>query len=66
MTINNEKVWKVKNHNDVYTDEEVINFIKEGKLKADDYLMSKDMKDWIKLEDSIYQFYLKEKEDETI
>ena len=60
MSNKNELVWKIKNSKYMFSDQDVIDLIRMGKLKGDDYLMSKDMKDWIKLEDSIYQFYLKE------
>ena len=60
------KIWKIKSYEDSFTDEEVVEMIKNGQLKGEDALSSRDMKKWVKIEDSIYQFYLEDKENETI
>lgn len=54
------KVFKIKGYEGIFTDEQIITLIKQGKVKADDYLSSKDLKGWIKVKDSIYQYYLRE------
>lgn len=54
------KVFKIKGYEGVFTDEQIITLIKQGRIKADDYLSSKDLKGWIKVKDSIYQYYLRE------
>ncbi len=60
------KIWKIKSYEGSFTDEEVVEMIKNGQLKGEDALSSRDMKKWVKIEDSIYQFYLEDKENETI
>ena len=62
---NNIKVWKIKDYEGIFTDEQIITLIKNGKLNEDDELSSKDIKEYIKIKDSIYQYYL-EKKNETI
>ena len=54
----NKKVWKIKNYEGTFTDEEIIYLIKSGKLTGDDSLGSKDIKGYIKIKDSIYEYYL--------
>ena len=60
------KIWKIKSYEGSFTDEEVVEMIKNGQLKGEDALSSRDMKKWVKIEDSIYQFYLEDKENETL
>lgn len=60
------KVWKIKGYQGSFSDEQIIRLIKSGKLKGDDSLSSKDIKEYIKIKDSIYQYYLERLENETI
>ena len=60
-----KKTWKVKNK-DNYSDEELIEAIKNGSVKGEDFIISDTLKDYIKVSDSIYQFYLEGKVDEAI
>ena len=60
-----KKTWNVKNK-DNYSDEELIEAIKNGSVKGEDFIISDTLKDYIKVSDSIYQFYLEGKVDETI
>lgn len=60
------KIWKIKSYEDSFTDEEIVDLIKSGQLKGEDALSSRDMKKWVKIKDSIYQFYLEDKENETL
>lgn len=60
------KIWKIRGFEGKFSDEELIKMIKEGRLLASDYISTKDMKNWIKIEDSIYQFYLRREKHETI
>lgn len=53
------KIWKIKDYEGSFTDEEIIYLIKDGKLTGEDYLSSKDIKEYIMIKDSIYQYYLK-------
>lgn len=52
------KIWRIRGKEGKYTDEELINMIKQGALYKEDYITNSDMKTWIKIEDTIYQFYL--------
>ena len=61
------KVWKIKGYEGTFSDEEIISLIKTGKLSKDDALSAKDIKGYIKIKDSIYEYYLnKEEHNETI
>ena len=60
------KIWKIKGYEGSFTDEEVIELIRQGQLKGEDALSSRDMKKWVRIEDSIYQFYLEDEENENI
>lgn len=61
------KIWKVRGDNITYTDEELIKMIKDGSLNANDYIATKEMKKWIQIKESIYQYYIEgEIKDETL
>jgi len=63
----NSKVWKIKDYEGTFTDEQIISLIRSGKLTGEDALGSKDIKGYIKIKDSIYEYYLeKEINNETI
>lgn len=61
------KVWKIKGYEGSFSDEQIISLIKSGKLTGEDALGSKDIKGYIKIKDSIYEYYLnKEEHNETL
>lgn len=60
-----KKIWRVKNKPS-YTDEELIQAIKEGVVTSDDLLLNDMLEDYIKVNDSIYRFYLKGDNNETL
>lgn len=60
------KVWKIKGFEGQFSDEEVVTLIKRGELKPDYSLSTKEMKKWVKLKDSIYQYYLEDDENATL
>ena len=63
----NNKIWKIKGYEGSFTDNQIVSLIKSGKLFPDDSLSSKDIKGYIKIKDSIYEYYLKKgKKNETI
>lgn len=62
----NNKVWKVKNREEVYTDKELIALISIGELTGKDEIMCSEMLDFLPIEETIYQFYLKGENDENI
>lgn len=51
-------MWRIKGFEGSFSDEEIIALIRSGEIKPDYALTSKDMKKWVKLKDSIYQFYI--------
>lgn len=60
------KVWRIKGFEGSFTDEELISLLLSGQVKKDFQITTREMKNWVKVEDSIYQYYLKEDEDETV
>ena len=60
------KVWKIIGFEGQFPDEEVVTLIKRGELKPDYSLSTKEMKKWVKLKDSIYQYYLEDDENATL
>ena len=58
----NNKIWKVKNRTDVYTDKELIDLIVSGVLTGEDEIMCHEMLDFMSIKETIYQFYLYLKE----
>lgn len=61
MKLNN-KIWKISGIEGKFTDEEIVAMIKSGELSPESRMATKDMKKWIKVKDSIYQFYIKQEE----
>ena len=60
-----KKTWKVKDKG-YCSDEDLIAFIQNGKVLPDDLIMSEEIKEYIKVKDSVYAFYLKGDNNETI
>lgn len=56
----NNKIWKLSSSQEKYTDDQLIELIKSGKIGPDERIATREMKKWIKVKDSIYQFYIKE------
>ena len=52
------KLWKIRGYEGKFSDNELIEMIKNDKLFADDYISNNEMKTWMKIKDTIYQFYL--------
>ena len=52
------KLWKIRGYEGKFTDNELIEMIKKGRLFPDDYISNNEMKTWMKIKDTIYQFYL--------
>ena len=64
--MNRNKVWKIKGFEGTFSDEDLIALIREGQVKPSFLLKSRDMKKWIALKDSIYQYYVEDKKDEAL
>ena len=60
------KVWKIKGYEGTFTDEELIGMISRGQVKKDFAITTKEMKKWVKVGNSIYQYYLKEEGHEDL
>ena len=58
-------MWKIQGKDELISDERLISMIKNGEVSKEDSVTNKDMKIWMKLKDSIYQFYFTDKEDES-
>ena len=58
--MNEAKIWKVKGKDRNLTDSELIEAIKSGEIKGNDAVSTRDMKIWVNIKDSVYQFYIKE------
>lgn len=61
-----EQIWIIKGKNKKFSDNELVMMIKQGLLNGKDEIATMELKKWIKIEDSIYQFYLKGDNHETI
>ena len=58
---NEKKIFKVKGVKDVkFSDEEIVELIKKGKIKPDNFIATNEMGMWIRVKDSIYQYYINE------
>ena len=66
MKVIKNKIWRIKGFEGSFTDEELVELIKSGEVKPDYSLTSRDLKKWIKVKDSIYQFYLEEHDYENL
>ncbi|MDO4198514.1 MAG: DUF4339 domain-containing protein [Erysipelotrichaceae bacterium] len=65
--MNKPKIWKIKGYEGSFSDDELIALIRNGQVLGSFKITTKELKDWIKVKDSIYQFYIKgDEEDETI
>ena len=58
MILNKGKIWRIQNMNVVYADDELINLIKSGKINGETRITNRDLKKWVKIKDTVYQFYL--------
>lgn len=61
-----DKIWKVKSNNNMYSDEELIELIKNHQINLEEEITTKEMKQWIKIIDSVYAYYAKGVRHETI
>ena len=52
------KIWKIRGKEEKVSDEDLIFMISHNELSEDDYISTNDMKKWMKIKDTIYQFYL--------
>ncbi len=62
----NKNIWTIKGRKEKVSDETLIEMIKNGKLTKDDYIRNRDLGRFVKLDDSIYEFYLKGDNNENL
>ena len=60
------KIWRIKGFEGTFSDEELIELIWSGELKPEYQITTREMKKWVKLKDSIYQYYMEGREDEAV
>lgn len=61
-----QKIWKVRGVKEKFSDEELIELISQGELLPEDYVCTSDMKTWVQIKKSIYQYYIGGKANETL
>ncbi len=62
----NKNIWTIKGRKEKVSDEALIEMIKNGELTKDDYIKNRDLGRFVKLDDSIYEFYLKGENNENL
>ena len=54
--------WKIKGSSKLLTDNELIFYIKKGRLKGDTLISNSDLQKYVAIKDTVYSFYLNKKE----
>ena len=62
----NKNIWTIKGRKEKVSDELLIKMIKNGELTKDDYIKNRDLNRFVKIDDSIYEFYLKGDNNENL
>lgn len=62
----NKNIWTIKGRKEKVSDEVLIKMIKNGELTKDDYIKNRDLNRFVKIDDSIYEFYLKGDNNENL
>ena len=62
----NKNIWMIKGRKEKVSDEVLIKMIKNGELTKDDYIKNRDLNRFVKIDDSIYEFYLKGDNNENL
>ncbi len=62
----NKNIWTIKGRKEKVSDEALIEMIKNGELTKDDYIKNRDLNRFVKIDDSIYEFYLKGDNNESL
>ncbi len=61
-----KNIWTIKGRKEKVSDEALIEMIKNGELSGSDYIKTRELSRFVRIDDSIYEFYLKGRNDETI
>ncbi len=62
----NKNIWTIKGKKEKVSDKTLIEMIKNGELTGSDYIKTRELSKFVRIDDSIYEFYLKGRNDETI
>lgn len=62
----NKNIWTIKGRKEKVSDEVLIKMIKNGELTKDDYIKNRDLNRFVKIDDSIYEFFLKGDNNENL
>ncbi len=62
----NKNIWTIKGKKEKVSDKALIEMIKNGELTGSDYIKTRELSKFVRIDDSIYEFYLKGRNDEAI
>lgn len=62
----NKNIWTIKGKKEKVSDKALIEMIKSGELTGSDYIKTRELSKFVRIDDSIYEFYLKGRNDEAI
>jgi len=54
------KIFRINGVKGRFTEDEIIEMIEENIISEDDYITTPELKQWIKVSNTIYQFYREE------
>ena len=57
---NRPVIWEISGKQQTYTDEKLIEAIKNGEVLGEDLITTRGLGAWVKVASSIYRFYLPE------
>ncbi|MCR5300313.1 MAG: hypothetical protein K6D92_05415 [Erysipelotrichaceae bacterium] len=60
---NRPVIWEISGKKKTYTDEEIVEAIRNGEVLAEDLITTRGLGAWVKVASSIYRFYLPEDDD---
>ena len=58
-------MWQIKNREDSLDEDKLIEAIKSGLLQGEDILINSELSEEVAIKDSIYAYYLEDKNDQN-